>query len=798
MHVGSLVQRPVVVLVLVLLVSHGVLAAILGIDLGQANTKAVVVAPGAAFEIVLSRDSKRKDVSGVAFKGDERMYGSSASSLAARFPSTAFLNFKSIIGKSIDSPEAHAYLESHPGISIAPSGNRSTISFKTPDSVFAVEEILAMQFTHIKTLADEMLPSGSPPIRDVSITCPVYFDNVQRGALIDAAELSGLHVVSLVSDGVAVGINYASSRSFPTKQYAYVLDIGASSTSATLLSFQEVPGKYSKTALNITVEGVGYDETLGGELLDSRMYEILKSRFVEKHGSAIESSPRALVRLRREAERAKTILSANTEVRASIESLFDDIDFRTVVTRAEFEESIADVLPRLKKPFEDSLQAAGLTIDDVPSVILAGGSTRVPAFQQRIVSDVLGGDASKLSKTVNADESAVLGTTFRGVSISGQFKTKEINVIERYPYNFDLVIRDPKSSDVLHTQTLVTQGTILPISMSRYRVPLDIPAGVENATFEFQENGHPLFSYNVHSIESTRRQIEEVNDCVDLSAGITVALSPSRVVSLSELTYVCNRSSEKVESMFEDESLKQKVFNFFNKQSSEEEAGEEQSETATKTASEDGNKATASTPVIKPTIRAETIKRPIKHGVSYLAPRNMGRATKGASQARLRAFDNLDRERQMRDAARNDLEAYSYRIRERIESGYERFLEHSSDEERSQYLSKASHALDWLYEESESMILDKLKEKLIELREFEDIVFKREMEKLKELEKDLLPPEEEAEADTAFEESESVPEQKIKVEEPVEAEESKSTTEVPNTEGTTFQESPEPVTHDEL
>ncbi|KAK9448549.1 heat shock protein 70 family, partial [Limtongia smithiae] len=412
-------------------------ASILGIDFGQATTKAALVSPGIPFEIVLTRDSKRKDVSAIGFKKDERLYGNSATTFAARSPENVFSGMKSLLGLSILSPEAEVYMEQHPGVTLAPSGNRSTVSFKAIDTTFAIEELLGMSFAHVKSLAESMLPKDSAvtTIRDVAITVPPFFTSLQRKALIDAAEIGGLRVVALVSDGVATAINYASTRTFTSeKQYHMILDIGAGSTSATLVSFQEGPVGNSiagKTALNITVESVGYDSSLGGDLLDQRIYEILLARFTTNHGTGIESNARALVRLHKEAERAKTILSANQEVRVSVESLYDDIDLRTVVTRAEFEEAIADVLPRLHQPIETALSKAKLDILEVSSVILMGGSTRVPIFQNVLVKEILNGDASKVSKGINADEAAVLGAAFRGVTVSRQFKTtKEINVIE--------------------------------------------------------------------------------------------------------------------------------------------------------------------------------------------------------------------------------------------------------------------------------------------------------------------------------------------------------------------------------
>ncbi|KAK9240320.1 Hsp70 protein-domain-containing protein [Lipomyces kononenkoae] len=743
-------------LISLVLIPAPAIAAILGIDFGQSTTKAALVAPGVSFEIVLTRDSKRKDVSGVAFNGEERLYGSAAAGIAPRAPTTAFLHFKSLLGRSVSSLEAETYMAQHPGVDLTPSGNRSTVSFKTPDSSFPIEEILGMSISHLKTLGEEMLPKSSATSRiyDVAITVPPYFDSVQRKAIIDAAEIAGVRVTALVHDGVATAINYASSRSFnQEKQYHFILDMGAGSTSATLVSFQEIQeggSRFGKSSLNITIEGVGFDQDLGGDLLDQRIYEVLLARFTAAHGDGILSSPRSLVRLHKEAERVKTILSANTEVISSMESLYDDIDFRTIVSRAEFEDAIQDVLPRVAKPFEDALQAANLDILDIKSVILMGGTTRVPIFQQVLVKDVLKGDATKVSRSVNADEAAVMGATFRGVSVSKQFKTKEISVLDPSIWEYDVVV---SGSDGTFTgaQTLFPKGS--PVIGNRSLVELQIPEDLDEATLEFREDGRQLYTYGLHSIQESKKKILDANNCSDLILVIDAELTVSRVFDVHGVLWQCNVTAPAVSDAKDDaetEDFKQKVFNFFKGEKSSspeaststsetttatEEPAEEQTESETTTASTSttSKRPQATVPPAKPRL----VKQPVKYNVRYNGARNMGRATKASSKARLRAFDKLDSDRHARDAVRNDVESYSYRIREWI--GYEnrRLMEHSSEEERQTFLRKAEAALEWLYDEGESMILDKLEEKMKELKEFENIIFKREMEKLASIEAEL-------------------------------------------------------------
>ncbi|KAK9462494.1 Hsp70 protein-domain-containing protein [Lipomyces oligophaga] len=739
--------------VLLILLPGTTLAAILAVDFGQSSTKAVLVSPGVPFEIVLSRDSKRKDVSGLAFKGDERLYGGAAGMIAPRFPATSFLNFKPVLGKSIDSPEAALYLDRHPGSTFVPSANRSTVSFKTPDSSFSLEEVLAMSFAHLKVLAEEMLPkdSATRSVRDVAITVPPFFDSVQRKAIIDAADIAGLKVVALVTDGLAAAINYASSRSFgKDKQYNIIWDVGAGSSSATVVSFTEgADGTsiLSKPALNVTVEGVGYDSTLGGDLIDDRLYEILLARFTEKYGDAILSNARSLIRLRKEAERVKSILSANTEVRVSMESLFEDNDFRTEVTRSELESAIEDLYPQIKAPFETALKQAGIDILEVSSVIVMGGSTRIPVFQRVVIRDVLNGDATKLSKTVNADETAVMGAALRGVGVSKQFRAKEINVVEPImnDYLFKSVITSTSGAKTARSEILFPSSSNLIGNKTLF--PLNLPDDAASASLEFLENGRTLFEYSLTGIDETRSKILSANNCSSLVSNLEAELSISRTFDVTGFGFVCNVTLPKDGDTEgeENEDFKQKIFDFFkgNKKddsSDEDSATTDTQTTATETESESAT-TTATTSTTETSTKAKAkpsakpkpkyVRQAIKGKRSYSGPRNLGKGTKTASQTRLRAFDRLDADRAARDTARNSLEAYAYRVREWIEYQSIRFMQHSTEEEREGVLNLAADALEWLYEEGESMVLSSIQEKLKQLREFENRVIQRETELLR-------------------------------------------------------------------
>jgi hypoxia up-regulated 1 len=242
-----------------------------------------------------------------------------------------------------------------------------------------VEVLVAMQLAYIRSLAVDAAGRGER-VQDVVVTVPAFFSQFERDAIADAVELAGLRLLALVNDGAAVAVNYAMTRQFPQQERHIVYDAGAGSTRATIATFS-MQGKKQDTTL-ITVNGIGYDRLAGGTELDRRLREILVGEFESKHGVRIRDDPRAMMKLWKEAERIKAILSANNEASArvrlilpfvhevvvslmvlpKVESVYDDIDFSMKVTRQAFEDVSTDMKLRFVQPIYDALDSANLTL----------------------------------------------------------------------------------------------------------------------------------------------------------------------------------------------------------------------------------------------------------------------------------------------------------------------------------------------------------------------------------------------------------------------------------------------------
>uniref|UniRef100_A0A4W3J2Q0 Hypoxia up-regulated protein 1 n=1 Tax=Callorhinchus milii TaxID=7868 RepID=A0A4W3J2Q0_CALMI len=288
---------------------------------------------------------------------------------------------------------------------------------------YSPEELVGMMLNYSRSLAQEF---AEQPIKDLVITVPVYFNQAERRAVLQAAHIAGLKVLQLINDNTAVALNYGVFRRKDinsTAQTVMFYDMGSSSTTATIIIYQTVKTKDSGTQPQLHVRGVGYDRTLGGFEMELRLRDHLATLFngQKKSSKDVREHPRAMGKLWKEANRVKTILSANVDHVAQIEGLLDDIDFRAKVTRAEFEDLCGDLFERVAGPVHQALKVAEMHMDEIDQVILVGGATRVPKVQE-ILLKVVGKE--ELGKNINADEAAAMGAVYQAAALSKAFKVK--------------------------------------------------------------------------------------------------------------------------------------------------------------------------------------------------------------------------------------------------------------------------------------------------------------------------------------------------------------------------------------
>ncbi|XP_076438402.1 hypoxia up-regulated protein 1-like isoform X8 [Babylonia areolata] len=418
--------------------------AVMSIDLGGEFMKIAIVKPGVPMEIVLNKESSRKTRSIVAFRDGERHFANDAYNTGVRFPSKAFWFLTHIIGRSYDDPVVEQFRQrfTYYKDSMVKDEERGTVLFKESDgTLYSTEELLGMMLEKAREYAQDF---AEQTIKDAVITVPPYYSQAERRAVITAAELVGINVLQLMNDNAAVALNYGVFRrkNFnTTAQYYMFYDMGATSTVATVVSYQVVKTKEGTRVDSnpqLTVKGVGYDRTLGGLEMTLRLRDHLAQVFngQKKRPVKVEDSPRAMAKLLKEAERVKKVLSANVDHKAQVEGLLEGEDFSAKVTREEYLNLIKDLLERVTKPVEDALKTSEITMPEISEIILMGGGSRLPRVQELLLEH---SGKSDLGKSINTDEAAALGAVYQAAFLGKGFKVKTFHVRDAniYPVNVE-------------------------------------------------------------------------------------------------------------------------------------------------------------------------------------------------------------------------------------------------------------------------------------------------------------------------------------------------------------------------
>ncbi|KAI9190129.1 lumenal Hsp70 protein [Blastocladiella emersonii ATCC 22665] len=650
------------VLVVCLALARAASGAVLGIDYGSDWFKVALGRPGKPIDLVLNRESKRKTHSLLTLRTDERFFGTDAAALAPRFSTTTFPHLKVLLGKLANSTEAERYAALFPPEILA-DADRGTVRFAgLNNDSYSVEELVAMQLSHARAQAEDSLKK---PVKDAVITIPPYFNQFEREALLAAADLAGLRVLSLLHDETAVAINYALSRQFKEPQTHIFYNMGASSTSAALVRFEQ-----DRKATKVIVKAVGYDASLGGSTIDASLVKHLEAAFTEKFGSKLTtplaSNPRARTKLLREAARVKTILSVNSQIHSSIESLHEDHDLRLTITRAELEAMVEPLADRVLAPVRALL--ASPDAKAVDSLVLVGGGVRVPQIQRWLESTV---GADKIAKNVNADEAAVLGAAYRAAVLARAFRVgRDIQVTDGLPYAVNIgkatlfAAQAPMVAPAAPGTigSAVAPGVLKTVTIRKtedFDLTLTVPGNTGGAAV-------PLASIASSGINASF-----------VEQKLTFKLDPRGVVSLTNATAVVKESR----------------------------AGGLLDSIVGKTSE------TNSTIQLNVTVTPR------------IAPLAADQLL--AAQTRLRKWDAAEHTRRAREAARNSLEALVYQARDRADSD-DRLAKVATADERDALLAAAKATGDWLDEaDDDEATLDALKSHRADLAAKLDALFGR-------------------------------------------------------------------------
>ncbi|KAF2757173.1 actin-like ATPase domain-containing protein [Pseudovirgaria hyperparasitica] len=740
-------------------------SAVLGIDFGTEYIKAAIVKPGIPLEIVLTKDSKRKEASAIAFKPSkstgqgvvypERAYGGDALALAARFSGDVYPNLKPLLGKPLqDQSVVDDYQKLHPALQLVERDGRQTIAFKSKSfgddgQAFSVEELLAMELQNIRDNAKTMAGKGTD-VSEVVFTIPPFFTADEKRALETAANLAGFKVIGLITDGLAVGMNYATTRTFPdiTKddnkpEYHLVFDMGAGSTSATVLRFQGKTvkdiGRFNKTVQEVAVLGSGWDRTLGGDALNAVILDDMVTKFKESPGGKalsattedIKKHGRTMAKLWAQSEKSRQILSANSDTSASFESLYEDVDFRYKLSRTQYEAMTTEFAARVDGPITQALAQAELKWSDLDSVILHGGAVRTPFVQKRLES--IADDKSKLRSNVNADEAAVFGAAFKAAGLSPSFRVKEIRDSDTngyasgVQYIWNLKDRVQKLFTPTSPTGIVKEIPFKTTDEFEFTLWQEIPTATD------QTVRSPVVQGRTENMTATvSKLVEDGCDREEIETKWLVRINP--VDNLPEI--LKGSVSCEVEDTDKGGVLGGvKDFLGFGSKKGDQEPLKEGEEAPAENVS-------ASSSAEEPAPSADTkvdskVKEPKKKRVSSgiavtTTAQGYEKFTKpefSAMKDRLSAFDKSDKGRRDRAELQNSLEAYTYRTRDLLED--ESFIAASTAEVRDKLSSSLSDISDWLYGEGSDATKEILKEKMKSLTDVVDPIIKRRDESVK-------------------------------------------------------------------
>ncbi|KAF9953294.1 hypothetical protein BGZ72_005512 [Mortierella alpina] len=724
--------------------SHHADAAVIAIDYGTDWFKVALVKPGIPLDIVLNTESKRKTPSAITIRGDERAFGSESLSLATRFPQDSFIGLKRILGRDYDDDHCVEYRNTFTNNMSRDPVRGTAVLETTAGTKYTAEELVAMQFALAKRQAED---TAGETVRDVVITVPPFFNQFERQAVLDAAELAGLRVLSLVHDESAVALNYAMTRSFPQEQCHIFYDMGAGSTVASLACFQDLTvkdvGKFNKTVQQIEIKSVGYDRTLGGHEFDVRVQKLLADKFQEQKGAKISmpvvQNERAMAKLLKEANRVKQILSANTETMASVENLMEDIDFKVKVTRAELETLSKDLLARVRGPIDAALAEGNKTLADIQSLVLVGGGVRIPSIQANLAAIV---GEKNIAKNVNMDEAAVMGAVFRAASLSKQFKVKEVRLKDISLFPIEVKYTGESNDASTPGKPFLTPifgarstiGTSKIMSFKRVTdFGFDLQYGVVSGENEGEISNREIAHVSLSGLTDAINKFKDISVATP-KVKVTIELSNSGVVSVREATATIETDhskkaslADKVKSFFGGSEKNEDVQDAEPKEGGEEQEGGEANEqdkdkNKENTDSKDNktdqangnntdtpakNETTVTTQIEKIVLSVQTEHK----GITPLTVLN-----KQESVAKIQRLDALDAAKRTREESRNALESFLYRGRDLLDKT--EIIEVSTEEEREKLSESLSTISEWL-DENEDADTPEFKDRLKQLRTLE-------------------------------------------------------------------------------
>ncbi|AQK93137.1 Heat shock 70 kDa protein 14 [Zea mays] len=391
---------------------------VVGFDLGNESC-IVAVARQRGIDVVLNEESKRETPAIVCFGDKQRFIGTAGAASSTMNPKNSISQIKRLLGRKFSDPELQRDLASFPfRVTEGPDGFPLVhVRYLGEERTFTSTQLLAMVLSNLKGIAEGNLNAA---VVDCCIGIPVYFTDLQRRAVLDAATIAGLRPLRLFHETTATALAYGIYKTdLPENDQLNVafVDIGHASMQVSVVGYR----KGQLKMLSHT-----YDRSLGGRDFDEALFKHFAAKFKEEYKIDVYQNARACIRLRVACEKLKKVISAS-------------------------------VLERVKGPLEKALAEAGLTTENVHFVEVVGSGSRVPAII-KIITDFFGKEPRR---TMNASECVARGCALQCAILSPTFKVREFQVNDGFP--FSIALSWNGDSQNAPQQTLVFQkGNAIP------------------------------------------------------------------------------------------------------------------------------------------------------------------------------------------------------------------------------------------------------------------------------------------------------------------------------------------------
>ena len=483
---------------------------IIGIDLGTTNS-CVAVMEGGKPTVIANQEGSRTTPSIVAFtKTGERLVGEPAKRQAVTNAEKTISSIKRDMG----------------------TDNGRTIDGKK----YSPQQISAMILQKLKADAENYL---GEPVSEAVITVPAYFNDAQRQATKDAGKIAGLDVKRIINEPTAAALAYGLDNE--KEQKIMVYDLGAGTFDVSIIEIGDGV---------IEVLSTSGDNRLGGDDFDQKITDWMLAEFKAAEGVDLSTDKMALQRLKEAAEKAKKELSAATTTNINLPFITATADgpkhFDMNLTRAKFDELTHDLVERTAIPVQNALKDAGLTAAELSKVLLVGGSTRIPAVQDKVKALT----GHEPSKTLNPDECVAIGASIQGGKLAGDAGAGEILLLDVTPLSLSIETMGGIATRLIERNTTIpTKKSQVFSTAEDNQTAVDI--NVVQGERQFARDNKSLGQFRLDGIPPARRGVPQIEVTFDIDANGIVNVSAKDLGTGKEqhitITAGSNMSDEEID-----------------------------------------------------------------------------------------------------------------------------------------------------------------------------------------------------------------------------------------------------------